>query len=414
MLQKLKIQLVLINVVLLTVVLLAIFISVYFLLEKQLTGQENDLLQKAALNDDNAVPSLSIFYVKRDHTGNIIGSVSPNAVITQDNRELTDFLIEVTDALDKRRGDVELVDIPLSFLIEDKSYGKIYVFIDRSSRDEALSSYVYIAVFVLIASVICVFFISMFLASKAIKPIKDSIERQDKFIADASHELRTPIAVIRSNIEMVMDSPELTVEENMKWLEYIYKEAKRMTKMTEDLLLLSQADAKREVLKEPVNLSVLTEDTYESFKMLFAEHNLSDGGADISGDIYVYGNEFRIKQLITILIDNAIKYTKEGGVFIRLERDDESAYIKIRDTGPGIPNDVKDKIFERFFRIDKARSKATGGLGLGLSIAKVIADEHGGDISVESELNKGSEFCVKLPIYQNISSVNVKILKTVS
>jgi signal transduction histidine kinase len=101
---------------------------------------------------------------------------------------------------------------------------------------------------------------------------------------------------------------------------------------------------------------------------------------------------------VTILLDNAIKYTNEGGVTVGLEQDREFAYIKVTDTGQGIPGDMHEKIFERFVRTDKARSRAAGGAGLGLSIAKTIAEEHGGAISVESEVGKGSTFCVKLPL----------------
>jgi signal transduction histidine kinase len=170
--------------------------------------------------------------------------------------------------------------------------------------------------------------------------------------------------------------------------------------MTEDLLLLSGADAKREVLKENINLSVLITEIYDSFRPLFAENDLIAGGTDIAqDDIYIYANGHSIRQLVTIFLDNAVKYTKSGGsISVRLEKLEKYAYIKVIDTGIGMPPETKDKIFERFFRIDKARSKATGGAGLGLSIAKTIADGHGGDITVESEQDRGSEFCVRLPL----------------
>jgi two-component system phosphate regulon sensor histidine kinase PhoR len=198
-----------------------------------------------------------------------------------------------------------------------------------------------------------------------------------------------------------MDSPGQTIEENMKWLEYIKKEAVRMTKMTEDLLLLSSAGAKGEAIKEEIDLSGLISGVYDSFKPLFAENNLIAGGADIERDIYIRANENGIRQLLTIFLDNAVKYTKEGGsISVSLEKDGHKqvACIKVTDTGIGMPAETVGKIFERFFRIDKARSKSTGGAGLGLSIAKVITDEHGGEITVKSEQDKGSEFCVKLPL----------------
>ncbi|MCL2771741.1 MAG: HAMP domain-containing histidine kinase [Oscillospiraceae bacterium] len=409
----------LINVISLTVVLLVIFISMYFSIKSQLLKQEESLLNRGVAlsdsentqvpgyiknNDDKSYTILdsneellaSLFYVKVDVMG-AITAVSDNIIQNKDNLML---LLQKVDDLDKSTGDVDLFDLKLSFLVEDRLDGKIYAFIDRADRESTMSRYMYTAVFLLVGAVACVFLISMFLAGKAIKPIRESMEKQKKFVADASHELRTPIAVIRSNAEMIMDSPEMTIEENMKWLKYIYDESKRMGKMTEDLLLLSHADAKNEVPKEDIDLSRLAADTYDSFKLLLEENKLTDGKAEITEGVHVYANEFSMKQLITILLDNAMKYTKEGGISVRLEKDDNFAYMYIKDTGVGIPADMKEKIFERFFRIDKSRAKtaATGGLGLGLSIAKVIADEHGGTISVESELEKGSEFCVKLPL----------------
>ena len=424
MLQKLKLKVVVINVVLLTVVLVAVFVSVYILLESQLKNHERTLLSKVASdiadtgdtetaeyykdygdflieNEDDflSFASSRMFYVKLYAEHDVI-SISSRYYSSE--REDIVYLLDKVDGTGKRNGEVDVGEyIKLAFLIENKPGAKLYVFIERTSREETMTLYIYSAVIALTGSVICVFLISVYMAGRSIRPIKESMEKQDKFIADASHELRTPIAVIRTNAELIMDAPEMTVGENMKWLEYIYTEAKRMTKMTEDLLLLSRADAKREVLKENINLSIIVSEVYDSFKPLFTENNLSANGADITQDIYITANELDIRQLLTILIDNAVKYTKEGGISVKLEKDEESAYIKVTDTGIGMPGETKDMIFERFYRIDKARSKATGGFGLGLSIAKTIADEHGGEITVESEPEKGSEFCVKLPLNIN-------------
>lgn len=413
MLQKLRMQLVLINVISLSVVLLAIFIYMFFSLDSQLKRQEAGTLDRA-VSDADKVPdesslneeettmvfdesmemAASVFYVKVDFKGEIM-SLSINLI--QSNASILNLIRRVDD-MSKKKGELDFFDLKLSFITEDRLDGKLYVFMECSKRYETMLNYIYTAIGALIASVICVFLISMFLAGKAIKPIKESMEQQKKFIADASHELRTPIAIIRSNSEMIMEEPETTVGENMKWLEYISSEAKRMTVMTEDLLLLSHADAKKEIAKENVDLSKLVYNTYDSFKLLFEERGLTEGTADIAKDITIYANEFRIKQLVTIFLDNAMKYTKEGGVSIKLEKDENFAYIKIIDTGSGIPAEMINKIFERFFRVDRARAKATGGAGLGLSIAQVIASEHGGEISVSSEVDKGSEFCVKLPL----------------
>jgi signal transduction histidine kinase len=314
-------------------------------------------------------------------------------------------LLELTEAKEHARGDIDFVDLKLAYYAAEKPPdGIIYVFTDRTIRETTLADYTYIAVFAMIIALVCVFFISVYLAGKAIAPIRVSMEKQEKFIADASHELRTPLAVIRSNVEMIMDAPELTVEENMKWLEYILKESKRMAKMTEELLFLSKADMQSKggvkdlaVKKEKIDLSILVSGIFDSFVKLFEENRLFDNTRKIEQNIFISANENQIRQLVTILLDNAIKYTKEGGISVSLEKDEGFACIKVSDTGQGIAPEMRDKIFERFFRTDKARSRAAGGAGLGLSIAKTIAEEHGGQISVESELGKGSVFSIKLP-----------------
>jgi len=427
MLQKVKLKLVTVNVVLLIVSLAAVLVSVYFLFEGQLKEQERALLEKVAYkeslkppdftkknqNNDSGIEgyieneenhlvdiSLKMFYIKCDSGGSIISISSANIIHKPEDML---YLIDKVESMGRQFGQVNLTNyIHLSFLISDinNTGGKIYIFVDRSNREETMSAYIKTAFITFFNLIACAFFVSVYMAGRSIKPIKESMERQDKFIEDASHELRTPIAVIRSNVEIIMDSPEQTVGENMKWLEYIFKEAKRMTEMTEDLLLLSRAESKRESVKEEINLSVTVSEVFDSFSHLLAENNLSADSSDIAPDVYICANDLGIRQLVSILLDNAIKYTKEGGIKIKLEKDENFAYIKVIDTGIGISGETGEKIFERFFRVDKARSRtsATGGSGLGLSIAKAIADDHGGEITVESEPGKGSEFCVKLPL----------------
>ena len=459
MLQKLKLKLVVINVVLLTVVLIAVFVSVYFLLESQLKDQESMLLNKVVAaeivkpldslntvdfpdpedepeNDDGNInsadddyyihdtwneiefllededyllPSSSsarMFHVKLYSDDETVTVSSATVLQTKMNKKITKedivSLLTTVDEMDRTAGEVDFGNIKLSFLTDESPDVRIYVFIERETREETMSAYIYTASIALFGSIVCVLLVSVYMAGRAIKPVKESVERQEKFIADASHELRTPIAIIRSNTELIMDSPEQTVGDNIKWLEYIHKAAVQMTRMTESLLLLSRSDAKSEVLKEDLNLSVLVEDVYESFKPLFEEKKLTAGGADIEKDIYIYANELGMRQLATIFLDNAVKYTKEGGgISVKLTKDKNYAYLTVSDTGIGMPKEMTEKIFERFFRIDKARSKATGGFGLGLSIAKSISDEHGGEITVESEEGKGSEFCIRLPAAEN-------------
>ena len=426
MLQKLKIKLVLINVISLTVVLLLAFLFVYFLLKTRFIKDEVVLLEQVASDEvisvdvnkttaekfaipDNLEEALSenekkqmlystlnLFCVKKDME-NVIVEISSNNF---DKEETVRYLVQKVDSLGKGEREVDLNngEVCFAFHIEEKPNGKVYVFIDITNRVETMSYFFYFAAFSWTGSMILVFGVSMFLASKAIKPVKESMENQDKFIADASHELRTPVAVIRTNTELVMDSPEMTVEENMKWLTYILNEAKRMAKLTEDLLVLSRPNTNKKIIKSEINLSVLAGSVFDSFRELFKEHNL-DSELEIMPDIIILADEYGIRQMLVILLDNARKYTNEGGIKLKLEKTADNIYVKIIDTGVGISQENLGKIFERFFRVDKSRAKNKGGSGLGLSIANVIAKEHNAKITVKSELGKGSEFCVTfLPV----------------
>ena len=420
-LKKLKIKLALINIVSIGIIFLIIFVAAYFIFEWTLIRQERTLLYNIALTksipleeeEPEIFEALTVgeeyvmmFSVKTDLSGEIL-TYSANIMQRPD---FLAFLLEEVDKLAydgeilaREVGDVNLTDLKFAYFISERSNGVIYAFISTEKRTEMLRTYIYISSGGLVFALLWVFFTSLIIAGKAIVPIRDSMETQEKFIADASHELRTPLAVIRSNVEMIIDEPELTVKENMKWLEYILKESKRMAKMTEDLLFLSKADINKHkkdlaVQKEKINLSSLISGIYDSFVKLFEENQLLDNNKKIEQDIYIYANENQIRQLVTILLDNAIKYTREGGVTLELDQDGQFAYIKVTDTGQGIPEDMREKIFERFVRADKARSRAAGGAGLGLSIAKSIAEEHSGQISVESEMSEGAAFCVKLPL----------------
>ena len=422
-LKKFRTKIAAINIISMGIIFLIIFTRFYFYFEDTLEMRERALLFNTAeialieivpYNIHDMIFTVEeteeemLFFVQTDLSGEII-SFSANAIGRRDF--LAALLEDVhrvaynNGILENEYGEVNFVDAAFAYFISEQPHGRIYVFVDMQTRGEMLMEYVFIAAVGLATAVVCVFFISVYLASRIIVPIRDSMEKQEKFIADASHELRTPLAVIRSNVEMIIDAPHMTVEENMKWLNYVLKESKRMAKITEDLLFLSKADIRNkgivndvEFEKEELDLSALITDVYDSFLKLFEENNLTDNKSRITRDIYMSANENQIRQLMTILLDNAIKYTKEGGVTVELECDGEYAYIKVTDTGQGIPEDMLNRIFERFVRTDKARSRAEGGAGLGLSIAKSIAEGHGGQISVESEVGKGSSFRVNLPL----------------
>jgi len=243
---------------------------------------------------------------------------------------------------------------------------------------------------------------------RLVSTLNEMIARLDRsfyeirqFTADASHELRTPLSVIRSQLESALES-NFPARQLKKTIANCLDETIHMTGIIENLLLLSKADAGQETIRrEKVDLQVLVRQVYEdsvilaSTKSIRVELTRLDRAKTI-------GDELRLRQMLLNLIDNAIKYShKRGKIILQLQEHDGSARISVTDNGIGIPADEIPRIFNRFHRVDKARARETGGVGLGLAIAKWIAEAHGGTIAVSSEVNKGSEFTVELPLHRS-------------
>ena len=236
--------------------------------------------------------------------------------------------------------------------------------------------------------------------NEMIAKVENSFQQIKRFTADASHELKTPLTILRGEIEVGLKRLR-TPEEYQKILASNLEEVKHMSRMVEDLLTLARADmGALELRKEVVDLGGLVKEVWEEVR-LWAE----DKGVELlfqeDGEARVMGDRGRLRQLALNLIDNAIKYTPSGGrVELRVVRDGDEVTFSVADTGEGIPAEDLQRIFERFYRVDKARSRQRGGTGLGLSICKWIAEAHGGRISAESELGRGSKFHVSLPLYR--------------
>lgn len=219
-----------------------------------------------------------------------------------------------------------------------------------------------------------------------------------RFIADASHELRIPLTGLRGTVEVALRQ-DRSVEEYKKSLETIHGESERMSELVWDLLSLARADAgELKLEKHRVELRSFFENVYEEGSSLNAAGKVHLRMGDVSsGDVEF--DEVKIHQVLLNLMENAIRYNKPGGeVFLSAKKEPSVLLITVRDTGIGIAPEDQGKIFDRFYRVEKARSRELGGTGLGLSIAKSIVEAHGGTISVQSRLGEGSRFEVRLPI----------------
>lgn len=229
--------------------------------------------------------------------------------------------------------------------------------------------------------------------------LRSSFEEMRRFSSDASHELRTPLTIMRGELELALQNGR-SEEEYRKILLSNLEEILRLSAIVENLLVIAKSDTgKQEIaFNEEVDLQDLMQDLYEDGEIIAEKKNIRIEMIKNEPAI-VLGDATRLRQLMLNLIDNAIKYTPENGkVSLLLERVNGYAKLSVSDNGIGIPKEEQSRIFDRFYRVDKARSREHGGSGLGLSIAKMIAEQHKGRIEVESELHKGSIFSVYLPL----------------
>lgn len=237
----------------------------------------------------------------------------------------------------------------------------------------------------------------LFVSGRALVPIRRSFDKQRQFVSDASHEMRTPIAVIRANAELAMGHPEELVQERSRELESILNETRHLGQMVERLLTLARADEGSVNLRlEPIDAGALVTTVAGDMEAI-----ASNSGITLqceSAPVRLNADPDRIREMLVILIDNAIRHTGRGGtITVRAAAAGNSAVLSVSDTGEGIPPEHLGRIFDRFYRVDRARARERGSAGLGLSIAKWIAEAHGGRITVESTPGGGTTFTIRLP-----------------
>jgi len=312
------------------------------------------------------------------------------------------FLEEGLSVLDKK-GEIILFNESFKRLVQINPEGKFWweVFknpkiaqlIDKAKKEKRVSSQelelngkVFLSSFVLIPSkeelIIVLHDITEF---KKLEKIKKD------FVVNVSHELRTPLTAIKGYVETLEEE----IEGNAKrYLEIIKKHTERLINIVNDLLLLSELEEKGLTqIKERVNLKEIAEGIFKIFKQKAEEKGLKLNLICEDKPV-IKGDPFKLEQMFINLIDNAIKYTKEGEVTVSLKKVDKKVIVSVRDTGIGIPKEHLDRIFERFYVVDKSRSKKLGGTGLGLSIVKHIVLLHNGKINVKSTVGKGTEFII--------------------
>ena len=319
------------------------------------------------------------------------GAASPFITTNMSDTYSADDIYYIADIL-RQSGVNKGIYRSLMYEVVDDGLYTVVIVIDVSADLALMQSVFRISVVTVICSLVFVFIFSYYLSKWAIQPVKTAFENQRRFISDASHELKTPLTVISANADVL----ESEIGEN-KWLENIKSQSEVMSSLVYDLLDLAKMDE----TKEQLVFSEFDLSNVVLSKSLEFECTAFESGKtfeqNITENIRYKGNEDSIRHLVSILIDNAIKHSDENGIVrVALTKSGNKNIFQVYNTGNGIKNSEKDKIFNRFYRSDESRSKVTGGYGLGLSIAKSIVDAHKGTISVDGEENKWISFTVVL------------------
>lgn len=268
--------------------------------------------------------------------------------------------------------------------------GEEVTLIESKSTIQGLRTTIIVSIVIGILGIIIIYIVANKISKTIVRPVEETFEKQKQFVSDASHELKTPLAVIEANADVLQDK----VGEN-KWITYIQNEVQSMNKLVNDLLTLAKMEKTNTSNKQKFNLSKEIQMSVSVFESMMYERkikletNINDG-IDFSGD------KEDIKHIISILVDNAIKHTKENNkIIVNAMKEKSNVKIEVKNQGDPIPEDEREKIFERFYRIDKARNRNEKRYGLGLSIAKGIVEKYNGDIYAISK-DGFTSFIVKL------------------
>lgn len=322
------------------------------------------------------------------------------------------FVLDVIESWSIDDGDVEVfrhsnetgqlntVMMTSKKIINDRTVQTLYVGKDVTALYSGLQKATYAQVVLGFVALLIASAIGYYMAGRALVPLREAYDKQKQFAADASHELRTPLAVVMASADLLLADPSIKEPFLRQVLEDLKSEVKKMTNLVSDLLMVARSDNNALKFKiQRLDLTEILKQVIRTMTPIAEKKNIRLSGENFTKAM-INADEQKIKQLAIILVDNAIKYTLEGGVvLVRLEKvDNARAVFAVMDSGIGIAPEDLDKVFERFYRVDKARSREMGGNGLGLAIAAEIVKLHEGKISVASKLGEGTKFTVELKV----------------
>jgi len=389
MIRKLQVKFVIINMTMITVMLCVIFGLVYNFTRTGLETESIRMMQAIAAdpfrlgrpNESSPDLRLPYFTLQLGVRGELIST--GGGYYDLSDQEFLKDLIEKSLGSTQETGIME--EHHLRFCRVATPRGTVLVFADMSSENTTLHNLVKTSAFIGVFSFLVFLCISIFLSRWAVKPVAEAWLRQKQFVADASHELKTPLTVIMTNAEL-LQGDEYDDAERKQFSRGILMMSQQMKLLVENMLELARSDAaqtRQQML--PVNFSRLVLDSAISFEGVFVENGLTLE-SNVEPEITVQGNEQALQQVVDILLDNAQKYSLPcGQTMVYLHRvGTNKCQLKVCNPGPEIPSEDLQKIFQRFYRMDQARSR-NGSFGLGLSIAESIVAQHKGKIWAESK-----------------------------
>lgn len=429
--RKLRLKIVIIGMCMMVVLMLAVCLTVYFAMAASIKSNsiavldytaeiviqsmraesdDSDVEAANADRDEDAASEIpqsldslllrNVLIVNYDDSGYIIKVNQGDRVI--DHLEMLGKDLPDVDLFDqKAEGIVAINDTDYRYKHISEQGEEILLLISRSGELSNLPSLFMILLIVGIGSIVFLIVACFVLAGHIIRPISEAWNIQQQFLHDASHELKTPLAVIATNLEAVRASPDETVASQDKWLQYAAEETEEMRQMVNDMLTLAKSEHPDDELHKKPHIPFPLSETVTEAGLIF-EANALEAGIElvvtVEDNLWTIGVQNEIKQVLLILLDNALKNTFAGGtITLELRRSKSDLIVSCTNTGHGIPKDELQNIFKRFYRLDSSRARQSGGSGLGLSIAENIIRRHSGKIWAESEVDHYARFLVRLP-----------------
>lgn len=403
MIKRLKWKIVFINMAMVSVVLAVVFSVMTFFTYNRQKGYTAATLVSAIEAPANiykpgvsgsggyTVPS---FTVVVNAEGKIVNYSLENVVINEST-----LLELVNRACSEEEYTGYFEDYEIRFLKVSSEKGTKIAFADASGEQRALNSSITYSLLIGGAALVAFFCISLLLSSLAVKPVRLSWEQQRRFVADASHELKTPLTVILANLDILLSHKGDKIEKQEKWLQNTKDEATDMKKLVDGLLYLAKADgdAGTKVEMSSVNLSDAATGCVLPFESVSFERGVTID-TDIDPGLFAVTDGAKFKQIAAALIDNACKYAESGSaVLVSLKKQGSDALLSVNNRGAVIAPEDLPFIFDRFYRCNKSREREGGGFGLGLAIAKTSADSVGARLFAQSDETKGTTFSLKIP-----------------